>query len=131
MLIYFALYLGLVTGISYLPILVTRKYAPPYFWRWTLLVTGTGPLLSLLTIAGFVLVAPDGGGFDSFMMTGLFLLILIIPFQLLVPMTVYMFICSSLKERRAAMLAEPGGGYAEHPDHHPHSSLTNHPKHPD
>jgi len=107
LLIYFTLYLALVTWISYLPIMVTRKYSPPYFWRWTLLVTGTGPLLSILTLAGFVLTAPDGSGFDSFMMTSLFILILIVPFQLLVPMTVYLFICSSLKERRAAELTNP------------------------
>lgn len=103
---YFLLYLALVSWVSYLPIVTTKKYAPPYFWRWTLLVTGTGPLLSLLSIAGFVLSAPAGNGFDSFMMTGLFVLLLIIPFQLLVPMTVYMFICSSLKERRAALHAQ-------------------------
>lgn len=105
-LFYFLLYLGLVSWISYLPITTTRKYSPPYFWRWTLLVTGTGPLLSILSIAGFALTAPSGAGFDSFMMTGLFILMLIIPFQLLVPMTVYMFICSSLKERRAALDSE-------------------------
>jgi len=105
--IYFALYLALVSWISYLPIKVTRKYKPPYFWRWTLLVTGTGPLLSLLSIAGFVLTAPETAAADSFMMTGLFVLILIVPFQLLVPMTVYMFICSSLKERRAAEVGPP------------------------
>lgn len=105
-LFYFFVYLAFVSWVSYLPIATTRKYAPPYFWRWTLLVTGTGPLLSVLSIAGFVLTAPEGGGFDSFMMTGLFVLLLIIPFQLLVPMTVYMFICSSLKERRAAISGE-------------------------
>lgn len=102
---YFLIYLALVSWISYLPIVTTKRYAPPYFWRWTLLVTGTGPLLSLLSIAGFALTAPSGSGFDSFMMTGLFILLLIIPFQLLVPMTVYLFICSSLKERRAELEA--------------------------
>lgn len=101
---YFLIYLALVSWVSYLPIITTKKYAPPYFWRWTLLVTGTGPLLSILSIAGFALTAPSGNGFDGFMMTGLFILLLIIPFQVLVPMTVYMFICSSLKERRAAAL---------------------------
>ncbi len=106
LLFYFLVYLALVSWVSYLPIVTTKKYAPPYFWRWTLLVSGTGPLLSLLSIAGFVLTAPSGTGFDSFMMTGLFVLLLIIPFQLLVPMTVYMFICSSLKERRAASQAQ-------------------------
>ena len=105
--IYFSLYLALVTWISLLPIKVTHKYNPPYFWRWTLLVIGTGPLLSLLSIAGFALTAPDGSGFDGFMMTGLFILLLIIPFQLLVPMTVYMFICSSLKERKASEFGPP------------------------
>lgn len=105
--IYFALYLALVSWISYLPIKVTRKYRPPYFWRWTLLVTGTGPLLSLLSIAGFLLTAPTSAAADSFLLTGLFVLILIVPFQLLVPMTVYMFICSSLKERRAAEFGPP------------------------
>jgi glucose-6-phosphate-specific signal transduction histidine kinase len=107
MIIYFSLYLALVTWVSLLPIKVTRKYNPPYYWRWTLLVMGTGPLLSILSIAGFVLSAPDGNGFDGFMMTGLFILLLIIPFQLLVPMTVYMFICSSLKERKASEFGPP------------------------
>lgn len=102
-LFYFLVYLALVSWVSYLPIITTKKYAPPFFWRWTLLVTGTGPLLSILSIAGFILTAPAGNGFDSFMMTGLFVLLLIIPFQVLVPMTVYLFICSSLKERRAAL----------------------------
>ncbi|MCD8537059.1 MAG: hypothetical protein LRY56_06020 [Burkholderiaceae bacterium] len=107
-LFYFLVYLALVSWVSYLPIVTTKKYAPPYFWRWTLLVTGTGPLLSVLSIAGFVLTAPSGNGFDSFMMTGLFVLLLIIPFQVLVPMTVYLFICSSLKERRAALDGDNG-----------------------
>ena len=102
-LFYFLVYFAFVSWVSYLPIVTPRKYAPPYFWRWALLVTGTGPLLSILSIVGFALTAPEGGGFDSFMMTGLFVLLLIIPFQLLAPMTVYMFICSSLKERRAAL----------------------------
>lgn len=100
---YFSLYFAFVSWVSYLPIVTTKKYAPPFFWRWTMLVTGTGPLLSILSIAGFALTAPTGAGFDSFMMTGLFILLLIIPFQLLVPMTVYMVICSSLKERRAQL----------------------------
>ena len=103
-LFYFSLYLAVVIGVSYLPIITTKKYAPPYFWRWTLLVTGTGPLLSLLSIVGFVLSAPSGAGFDSFVMTGFFILLLITPFQVLVPMTVYLFICSSLKERRVQEL---------------------------
>jgi hypothetical protein len=103
-LIYFGLYLTAVTWVSYLPIFATRRYEPPYFWRWTMLVTASGPLLSILSIAGFMLSAHEGSGFDSFMMTGLFVLLLITPFQLLVPMTVYMFICSSLKERRVQQL---------------------------
>lgn len=101
---YFLVYLAAVAWISYLPVITTKKYQPPYFWRWTMLVTSSGPLLSVLTIIGFALTAPAGDGFDSFMMTGLFILLLIIPFQLLVPMTVYLFICSSLKERRQAAL---------------------------
>lgn len=105
-LFYFLIYLAFVSWVSFLPVYTTRKYAPPYFWRWTLLVTGTGPLLSILSIAGFALTAPSGTGFDSFMMTGLFVLVLIVPFQLLVPMTVYLFICSSLKERREQSQAQ-------------------------
>jgi len=43
-----------------------------------------------------------------FMSTGFFVIFLLIPFQLLVPMTVYLFICSSLKERRAQALSGMG-----------------------
>ena len=104
--VYFLLYLGIISWISWLPMIKTKKYSPPYFWRWTMLVTSSGPLLSLLTIFGFVLIAPEGELYALFMNTGLIILLLIIPFQLLVPMTVYMFICASLKERRAARLTE-------------------------
>jgi hypothetical protein len=110
-LLYFALYFALVAWVSWLPMIVTKRYEPPYFWRWTMLVTGSGPLLSVLTLIGFALVAPSSGsGFESFMLTGLFVMLLIIPFQLLVPMTVYLFICSSLKERRQALLEGNGTG---------------------
>jgi hypothetical protein len=97
---YFLLYLALITWISLLPILKTRPYDPPYFWRWTILVLSSGPILSLLTMIGFWLIVQEGHLFDLFMGTGLFILLLIVPFQLLVPMTVYMFICASLKDRR-------------------------------
>lgn len=97
----FLVYLTFVSWISLLPVVKTRKYNPPYFWRWTTLVISSGPLLSVLTIFGFLLIAPEGDLFSLFMNTGLFILLLIIPFQLLVPMTVYMFICASLKERNA------------------------------
>lgn len=103
--LYFTIYLALVCWVSWLPVIVTKRYEPPYFWRWTALVTSSGPILSILTLIGFALVAPSETGFESFMLTGLFVLLLIIPFQLLVPMTVYLFICSSLKERRQALLA--------------------------
>ena len=103
--LYFVVYLAVIAWISYLPVITTKKYQPPYFWRWTMLVTSSGPLLSVLTIIGFALTAPPENGFEPFMLTGLFILLLIIPFQLLVPMTVYLFICSSLKERRQAALA--------------------------
>jgi hypothetical protein len=102
--LYLIVYLAAVAWVSYLPIVTTKKYDPPYFWRWAMLVTSSGPLLSVLTLIGFALVAPAGNDFDSFMLTGLFIVLLIIPFQLLVPMTVYLFICSSLKERRQAEL---------------------------
>jgi hypothetical protein len=98
--IYFFLYLAFVTWVSYLPVLKTRQYEPPYFWRWSLLLTFSGPLLAILTYLGFFFAAPEGPGHESFMMTGVFILLLITPFQLLVPMTAYLFICATLKERR-------------------------------
>lgn len=97
---YFLLYLSFVTWVSYLPVVKTRPYDPPYFWRWTLLLTFSGPMLSLLTYIGFEFAAPMGEGYESFMKTGLFILLLITPFQLLIPMTAYLFICATLKERR-------------------------------
>lgn len=101
-----ALYLALIGWVSLLPVIVTKKYQPPYFWRWALLLFSSGPLLSGLTIAGFFLSAHAGPTYDMFMSTGFFVIFLLIPFQLLVPITVYLFICSSLKERRAQELAE-------------------------
>lgn len=105
-LVYFLTYLAFVSWISLLPMIKTKRYDPPYFWRWTILVCSSGPLLSLLTIIGFLLIAPDGDLFGLFMNTGLVILLLILPFQLLVPMTVYLFICASLKERRQLQLTQ-------------------------
>jgi hypothetical protein len=99
------LYLSFVAWFSLLPVIKTKKYQPPYFWRWSLLLFSSGPLLSGLTIAGFFLSAHEGPSYDMFMATGFFIIFLLIPFQLLVPITVYLFICSSLKERRVQALA--------------------------
>jgi|GEM_PF-811084 glucose-6-phosphate-specific signal transduction histidine kinase len=108
MFLFTALYLSLMAWVSLLPVIVTKKYHPPYFWRWGLLLFSSGPLLSALTIAGFFLSAHEGPTYDMFMSTGFFVIFLLIPFQLLVPMTVYLFICSSLKERRAQALSGMG-----------------------
>ncbi|MDN4017923.1 hypothetical protein [Zwartia panacis] len=77
----------------------TRPYSPPYFWRWTILLTSSGPLLSALTMIGFLLSAPTDESYGSFMATGFIMLVALLPFQLLISMTAYLFICSSLKER--------------------------------
>ncbi len=105
MLLFTALYLSAMAWVSLLPVIVTKKYQPPYFRRWALLLFSSGPLLSGLTIAGFFLAAHEGPTYDMFMSTGFFVIFLLVPFQLLVPITVYLFICSSLKERRAQALS--------------------------
>jgi hypothetical protein len=64
------------------------------------MLISSGPLLSTLTLAGFLLSAPSGEVYSTFMATGFFIVALIIPFQLLIAMTAYLFICSTLKERR-------------------------------
>jgi hypothetical protein len=98
--LYVLAYLAFVAWFSLLPVLTTRKYDPPYFWRWTLMLISSGPLLSALTLAGFLLSASSGEVYSTFMATGFFIVALIIPFQLLIAMTAYLFICSTLKERR-------------------------------
>lgn len=105
-LLFTAFYLSFVAWFSLLPVITTKKYSPPFFWRWCLLLVSSGPLLSGLTIAGFFLSAHEGPSYDMFMSTGFFIIFLLIPFQLLVPTTVYLFICSSLKERRVQALAQ-------------------------
>lgn len=97
---YIVIYLALVACVSLLPVWVSRPYQPPYFWRWVMMLVSSGPLLSTLTIIGFILVAQDASSFDTVMMTGWMILFLLIPFQLLIAMTAYLFICSTLKERR-------------------------------
>ena len=99
------LYLSFVAWFSLLPVITTKKYQPPFFWRWCLLLVSSGPLLSGLTIAGFYLSAHEGPSYDMFMSTGWFVIFLLIPFQILVPVTVYLFICGALKDRRVAALA--------------------------
>lgn len=102
---YIILYLAAVAWVSYLPVLKTKQYDPPYFWRWAIMLTSSGPLLSGLTIIGFILTAQDASSYDSFIMTGWIILLLLIPFQLLIAMTAYLFICSTLKERRKNSLS--------------------------
>jgi hypothetical protein len=98
--LYIVAYLAFIAWFSLLPVTTTRKYDPPYFWRWTIMLISSGPLLSALTLAGFILSAPTGEVYTTFMATGFFVVALIIPFQLLIAMTAYLFICSTLKERR-------------------------------
>jgi glucose-6-phosphate-specific signal transduction histidine kinase len=101
---YIFLYLAALAWVSWLPVIVSRHYKPPFFWRWTILLASSGPLLSGFIIIGFILIAQDVSSFDTVMMTGWMIILFLIPFQLLVAMTVYLFICSSLKERRKSML---------------------------
>jgi len=102
--LYIVLYLAAVAWVSWLPVIVARHYNPPYFWRWAIMLTSSGPLLSGLIIIGFILVAQDASSFDTVMMTGWMIMLLLIPFQLLMAVTGYLFICSTLKERRKSML---------------------------
>jgi len=119
MYLFTALYLSLMAWVSLLPVIVTKKYQPPYFRRWALLLFSSGPLLSGLTIAGFFLAAHEGPTYDMFMSTGFFVIFLLVPFQLLVPITVYLFICSLLKERRAQALAAVGPSSEHSPERLP------------
>ena len=113
-----ALYLSFVAWFSLVPVITTKKYQPPFFWRWCLLLVSSGPLLSGLTIAGFYLSAHEGPSYDMFMSAGWFVIFLLIPFQILVPVTVYLFICGALKERRVQALASLAG--ANSPSDAPH-----------
>jgi hypothetical protein len=101
---YIVLYLAAVAGVSWLPLIVSKPYEPPYFWRWATLLTSSGPLLSGLIILGFILIAQDASSYDTVMMTGWMIVLFLIPFQILMAVTAYLFICATLKERRKSML---------------------------
>jgi len=96
-------YLCFVAWFSWLPVKTTYRYQPPYFWRWTTLLTSSGPLLSTLIVIGFLLSATSDEAYGSFMATGFFMILALLPFQILTEVTVYLFICSSLKERAGAI----------------------------
>lgn len=98
---YVIAYLCFVAWFSWLPVKTTYRYHPPYFWRWTTLVTSSGPLLSTLIFIGFLLSATSDEAYGSFVATGFFMILALLPFQILIAVTVYLFICSSLKERNA------------------------------
>lgn len=104
--LYIVAYLSFVAWFSWLPVKTTLPYAPPYFWRWTILLTSSGPLLSALIMIGFLLSATSDEAYGSFMATGFIMLVALLPFQLLIAVTVYLFICSSLKERALALNEE-------------------------
>jgi hypothetical protein len=93
-------YLCFVAWISWLPVKTTRPYNPPYFWRWTLLLTSSGPLLSTLILIGFHLLATSDEAHSSFITAGFLMVLALLPFQLLIAVTAYLFMCSSLKERQ-------------------------------
>ncbi|MDN3986972.1 hypothetical protein [Zwartia vadi] len=92
-------YLCFVAWFNWLPLKTTRPYNPPYFWRWTLLLTSSGPLLSALIMIGFHLLATSEEAHGYFISTGFLMIVALLPFQLLTAATVYLFICSSLKDR--------------------------------
>ena len=96
---YIVAYLCFVAGFSWLPVTTTYRYDPPYFKRWTTLLTSSGPLLSTLILIGFLLSATSEDAYGSFMATGFFMLIDLLTFQILIAVTAYLFICSSIKDR--------------------------------
>jgi len=96
---YIVAYLCFVAWFSWLPVTTTYRYDPPYFKRWTTLLTSSGPLLSTLILIGFLLSATSEDAYGSFMATGFFMLIALLPFQILIAVTAYLFICSSIKDR--------------------------------
>ena len=99
-------YICFVAWFSWLPVRTTYKYQPPYFWRWTILLTSSGPLLSMLILIGFLLSATSDEAYGSFMATGLIMIAAILPFQILIAVTAYLFICSSLKDRHAQIIED-------------------------
>ncbi len=96
-------YLCFVAWFSWLPVKTTWPYKPPYFWRWTLLLTSSGPLLSTLILIGFHLLASSEEVYGYFISTGFLMIVALLPFQILTAATVYLFICSSLKERQQTL----------------------------
>ncbi len=96
---YIVAYLCFVAWFSWLPVTTSYRYDPPYFKRWVTLLTSSGPLLSMLILIGFLLSATSDEAYGSFMATGFIMLVALLPFQLLIAITAYLFICSSLKER--------------------------------
>ena len=104
---YIVAYLCFVAWFSWLPVKTTYHYHPPFFWRWTTLLTSSGPVLSILILIGFLLSATSDEAYGSFMATGFFMLVALLPFQILIAVTAYLFICSSLKERQLLLDNEP------------------------
>ncbi len=104
---YIVAYLCFVAWFSWLPVKTTYRYHPPFFRRWTILLTSSGPLLSTLILIGFLLSATSDEAYGSFMATGFFMLVALLPFQILIAVTAYLFICSSLKERQLLLDNKP------------------------
>lgn len=100
---YIVAYICLVAWFSWLPVTTTHKYQPPYFRRWTILLTSSGPVLSSLIMIGFLLSATSNESYGSFMAAGFMMLVALLPFQILIAVTAYLFICSSLKHRHAQL----------------------------
>jgi len=61
--------------------------------------------LAGLPVGSLYLLAHEGPSCDMFISNGRFVIFLLIPTQLLVPMTVYRFIIGALKERRIEAIA--------------------------
>lgn len=95
---YIIAYLCLVAWFSWLPVKTTYRYRPPFFWRWTALLTSSGPLISILILIGFLLSATSDEAYSSFMATGFLMILALLPVQILIAVTAYLFICSSLKQ---------------------------------
>jgi hypothetical protein len=95
---YIIAYFCFVAWFSWLPVKTTYRYHPPFFWRWTTLLTSSGPVLSILILIGFLLSATSDEAYGSFMATGFLMILALLPVQILIAVTAYLFICSSLKK---------------------------------
>jgi len=63
-------------------------------------------MLSSLILIGFLLSATSNETYGSFMAAGFMMLVALLPFQVLIAVTAYLFICSSLKHRYAQLNEE-------------------------